>query len=641
MAQLSVPANQSETELAIVTEFWNARKQYDTPLLILPNDQGAGTDTTNSGSLNFSQKRTIRVIEFYSNSRYLVTQRDELGREKPFYNIINAICDTEDAAKDFSTKDIEVTADDEHYVESFLLSKEVYEWGKATRIGTAIKESKRLHTRYGSVLAKKVIKEVNGQKTVTVEFPEWKNVICDQRRILERPIIEIHWDMSRSELFEKRDVWDEDAIKAALAAMPTKGKISHSLNVYELRGLFPQSFYEQVATNGKVKVDWNDTNYTYQYHVLAQVSSKRMVPLYWEDNTEKVYKYIARKPKAGRAFGVGVPEENEQAQVWINDTVQKQQRAFEYSSRVVMQSASKKLKGRNVLTEVEDGQILETDEPISSIALVPPGGLQQFDDMIEQWWTQAQRISSAYNAQTGAPGPSGTAFRTQALQIQQSSGVFAELQAELGMFWEDIFNEWILPYIGKQINAAHILQHDFTPDELKQIDQNFATYTANQRYIQKVLSGGTTTQVEYDLWMQDAIAQQGKTKSTRFLSIPKGYFKDTEAKVTVNITGENKNKAVILESLFNIMTVYAQNPALATNPVLTKLFLEIVEQSGAGISPVSIMAAIGEQAEQAKQQAAQQQQVQPVVPQPGNGQPVNPLANVPQPLSLSAAGGRQ
>ncbi len=41
------------------------------------------------------------------------------------------MCDVENAAKDIDTKDISVTSDDgEHYTESFLMSKDIYEWMK-------------------------------------------------------------------------------------------------------------------------------------------------------------------------------------------------------------------------------------------------------------------------------------------------------------------------------------------------------------------------------------------------------------------------------------------------------------------------------------------------------------------------------
>jgi len=36
---------------------------------------------------DYSQYETLRTIELYHNSRFLTTNKDTLGREKPFYNI--------------------------------------------------------------------------------------------------------------------------------------------------------------------------------------------------------------------------------------------------------------------------------------------------------------------------------------------------------------------------------------------------------------------------------------------------------------------------------------------------------------------------------------------------------------------------
>lgn len=608
------------SELAIVQELHNAKRSYNTPIQILPSDN-ASDGVAQSGALPFSQKKMVRTIEFYSNNRYLISQRDELGREKPFYNIVNAICDIEDAAKDFDTKDVQATSDDQHYVESFLMTKDIYEWMKQVRLGKAINESKEKHTRYGGVLAKKVIKRTDEtdpkSETIFVEFPEWKNLTTDQHNIEGGTIIEDHY-MTRSELFEKRDAWDEDRIKQALKDMPKSGKTYGRFHIYEMRGLFPRSFYKQAKDGGEA--DFEDTDYSYQYHVLAEITSKNAISLYAEDDTEKVYKYLPRKKKAGRDFGVGVVEENEQAQIWTNDTVQKQLRAFEHSSRVVVQSASKKLKARNVLTEVDDGQILEHEEnkPITTVPLVPPGGMAQFGQMLEQWWTQAQRISSAYDAQSGEKPVAGTAFRLQALQLQQSGSVFKDLQEDLTMFWEDLFNCWFMPYLAKKINKKHILSHEFTPDELQAIDKSFAAFTANQEAIARVnsyteadLKSGTLhTQDQYDQTMQNAQQSIGQTKGTRFLEVPKNYFKDVNSKITINISGESKDKQQTLDSLMAIMELYAKYPQLATNSILTKLFLEIVEQSNTGISPVSLMSAISEQAQQIQAQQKQQAQGQ-------------------------------
>ena len=37
--------------------------------------------------LFYNQFETLRTVDFYSNSKYLGGNLDELGKEKPFYNI--------------------------------------------------------------------------------------------------------------------------------------------------------------------------------------------------------------------------------------------------------------------------------------------------------------------------------------------------------------------------------------------------------------------------------------------------------------------------------------------------------------------------------------------------------------------------
>ncbi len=143
----------------------------------------------------FSQKDQIRTIEFYSNSKYLNGQTDELGREKPFYQILNAICDTENAAKDIDTKDISITSDDgNHFLEAFLLTKDVQVWMKESDFAKTLNDMRDVHTRYGSLLVKKCIeKDEDGKKELKIEIPEWKNLITDQVDIIQGAIVEIHY----------------------------------------------------------------------------------------------------------------------------------------------------------------------------------------------------------------------------------------------------------------------------------------------------------------------------------------------------------------------------------------------------------------------------------------------------------------
>ena len=584
----------------ICKELQLINENYNTPINIVDG-------------LTFRQKDLIRTIEFYSNSKYLNGQMDELGREKPFYNIINSMCDVENAAKDIDTKDVQVTSDDgQHYTESFMLSKDLYEWMKEVNFAKTLNDMRDAHTRYGSLLVKKVFDtNEDGERVLRIEIPEWKNVITDQIDIANGPIIECHY-MPLMKIMEKT-AWNQDRISELLGLVKTNGGYSYRLPVYEVYGYFPVSFIKEL--DGKKTSDKDKVTFTYQLYYLASTATdnnkkntpdsmfgEKLIPLYWENNTEKVYKYLARKKKSGRAFGVGVSEEGEEAQVWTNDTVLKQFRAMEFTTKVVGQTASKKLKGRNLLNEVDDGSILEHEDnkPITALNLLPAGGLGQYAGLINQWFTQFERATSAYSAQRGESPTSRTAAKLQTAVLQQSGAVMAGIREDLGIFLTEIFEDWLLPYLSKKLNTEHILAHDFSLSELQEIDKNFSTHVANDLAKEKILSGEVVTMEDYGKAKEEAVQKMQLTKSTRFLNVPKNYYKKVKPKVTFNIVGEQQDKRAVSEVLVNLMKIYVSNPQLILDPVLTQVFMKIIEVSGAGISSVSIISALQARAAEAQ-----------------------------------------
>lgn len=581
----------------ITSEVRNLVFRYGNPIVLM-------------NGLEFKQRDLIRMTEFYVNSRYLNGQKDELGREKPFYNIVNGMCDVENAAKDIDTKDISATSDDgQHYTEAFLLSKDVYQWMKRVNFAKTLNDMRDAHTRYGSLLVKKVIAKEDGKRILRIEIPEWKNVITDQVNMLENPIVECHY-MTPAQLQKKSASWKN--VSDVMSDWMSQGAASSRIPIYEVRGWFPRAFYRELDGGRVTKADKSEFSYQL-YYLAGQYSSDafsdmlpmsesfgigNLTPLYWEDDTEQVYKYAARKKRAGRAFGVGVVEEGEEAQVWTNDAVVKQARAMEYTTKVVAQSASKKLKGRNMLNEVDDGQILEHDDgkPITAVPLLPPGGLAQYQNLLVQWFTQFERATSAYSAQRGESPSSRTAARLQAAVLQQSGSVMQNITEDFGIFLTEIFEDWVMPYLASQLNTEHILAHDFSADELREIDRNFSINFANKAAKEAILSGQIVGEEDYSAFMRGADDFIKQTKATRFLKVPKDYYKNKSVHVTWNITGEQKDKQAAAENLLAILKIYQANPNITDDPILTTLLMNIIEQSGSGLSPTTFVAAIQEKA---------------------------------------------
>src|SRR3954453_11432761 len=60
---------------------------------------------------DFSQYETLRTIELYDNDRFLSGNKDDLEREKPFFNIVSFRKNVATRATDLDTKDVQIQSD--------------------------------------------------------------------------------------------------------------------------------------------------------------------------------------------------------------------------------------------------------------------------------------------------------------------------------------------------------------------------------------------------------------------------------------------------------------------------------------------------------------------------------------------------
>lgn len=572
--------------------------------------------------LTFSQWKTIRMCEFYSNSTYINAGQngtgisgvspnvDELGRDAPFYNIVNYRVTIAKVATDLDIKDVDITSDDpQHYVKAMLLRKEAHEWMKLNNFAQFLNRMGYTRAKYGGVLIKKF--EEKGK--LELQVVQWKNVITDQINITDNPIVERHF-MTHADLLKKRGIWEnvEDVLEESKDISSAKAygakEVSNRICVYEVTGEFPREYLKQCM--GEEIQDDDKYEYTMQQYFIADVYGKTTV-LYHGELKESPYDYLAWEEMEGRGLGRGVIEDAEEAQVWTNDAVKNEKSAMDLAGKVVLKTTSKKI-GNNIL-EIDNGKIFELEEgkELDVLNLVP-SALGQFQNQVDKWRQQADGATSSYDAITGEQPPVNTPYSQTALLNQVASKPFDYRREEAGIFLTRIFDKWVIPHLIKKLKKGHILAADFDEDELAMIDQDFATDRANTKVKEKLLSGEYTSPEEY----QALIEMEKIVGAKRYLEMPDNYFDGIEAKVTVDPTGEMRNKQAVLQSLSTLMgdVIKSFNPNTGTfgvfdNPQLSKIFGTILELSGAGISPVALMGK--------PQSAAVQTQPQPA--QPING----------------------
>jgi hypothetical protein len=548
--------------------------------------------------LIFDFKDTLRTIEFYSNNQYLTGNKDELGKEKPFYNVGNYRVTTAKTATDLDVKDIKYEPDSlNDSVPAMIINHELYKVLKEINFSETLNDMGFARPKYGELLVSK--DEKDGKLDIVVEA--WKNIDADPAYISKAPIIKTHY-LQPSELAEMTGYWDDSEVKDFMKAHTKahKGKIV-PFEVKELIGELSVSYYPDQEENEK-----NDMTFKRMCFYIGIVNKKKYL-LYYEYEKENRFKNLPWEKRPG-APGKGIIELGFEDQVWSNDLMISAKNATNLSTKILLATDSNKVSG-NAITGVDNGHIFEL-EPGRSITPINlgPSKLPEIEKLLNLWDIRYNKEASTYDANTGEAPTAGTPYSQTALLNQVANSPFEYQREVWGIFLNEILNDWILPYLKKRIMKPHYLVSEFSAEELELIDKDIKTKTSNQMIKDKFLQG--TVPTEEDRMMTEMGVEQGLKQfgSKREIDISDGYL-DIDGKITANITGELKNKAVILQSMAqigkDIMATYNPNTntyAAMEDPFLRELYRNIVELSGMPIMSGKLQASQGAQTSPVQQQ---------------------------------------
>ena len=259
--------------------------------------------------------KVIKMCEYYAASRYLTFgengeyNKDGLGRDKPFYNIVNFRVALAKVATDLDIKDIQIVSDNpKHQVQSMLLNREAYEWMKEN-FSLTLNKMGTTRPKYGGYLLKKHM----NKGELEIEVMDWTKIHTDVSDIMGGSIIEVH-NMTPVALKKKEDAWDgiDDVLKAH-RGLKTKDK-TNKIVVYEVTGEFTNATYKDFYGD-EIKEE-DEYNWSLQKYFIAEVNGKKF-PLYGDlltGSLDDYYTYLSWEDQS-LDLGRGVIEDSEEAQV--------------------------------------------------------------------------------------------------------------------------------------------------------------------------------------------------------------------------------------------------------------------------------------------------------------------------------------
>jgi hypothetical protein len=513
----------------------------------------------------FNQPATIEQIIFYYNSKYESGDFDDQGDRKYFYNITRVPCNIGTKAIDFDTKHIKIqTAGGGSPLRTWFFERDLKFWMKDQKFGQTLNRIFHELPIFGSVVLKIIDNKIH--------FVDLRNFFVEQSAdTLDQAnyIIESHnYTPIEFRKIAKKKGWKN---------------INKTLKeFYQMRGVSHIRVYERY---GEVK-DGND--YTYKRVIVADVGKDiedqatgeilpRKGTLLNEEKVEHhPYREFHWEKIPGRWLGVGRVEMLIDPQIRINEISNQQVKSSYWSTLRLWQTKDEGV-NRNLLTDVDNGEILNVEQDISQIDMADRN-LAYYYQEIQKWLSNRDELTFSQDPMRGETGPSGTTLGAMQIAQAQASSYFEQIRENVAMAIKDMLYEVIIPGFKKQNNTEHILR--IAGEDLDHLNNLIIEKKAKDRFMNFVFDNNKIpSKGEYEI-LKTLTKERVERDKEKLIKIPGGFYDNLKYKIDIVITGEALDTQAKASNLFAILQALTTDPTLLSDPTKKKFLNQIMEQAG-------------------------------------------------------------
>ncbi len=558
--------------------------------------------------VDFSMYDTIETIDAYLSSKHITGSEDALGREKPFFNIVTASTNIWYRATDLDRKHIKIMPDSVTSVPlAFLGTVMLQRWMDKNRFGTFLNQWGRTLAKYGSAVVKFVERDGNLEPSVIA----WNRFIADPIDFDAIPHIEKFYVTEAQLKKMGRDRgYNEEKIKEFCEAETTRKTLegfqqdneNDFIEIYEVH--CDMSLKDYKEAEGKNVKDGDEEEYFQQMHVVCftKVNGEyKDFTLFCGREKKDPYMLTHLIKEDGRTLSIGSVEYLFDAQWMQNHSIKQWKDQLDLSSKLIFQTADKNFVGRNVLSAIENGDIM-IHEPGNPLTLINNQGhdITNVQAFMGQWRVLSQEISNTPDVTRGITQAQPVTFGLGQIMNENSNSLFELMIENKALALEDMLKEFVLPHLKTKLNTTDEVMAVFDDNGIAELDALYIPREAAKRYNDQKIQAFLETDFEGDLEgnmeqvpevgqiQNDVKNEMNQQGNKRFFSVEDVSWKEALSdlkwdNVKVEITTENKDKAAVLTSLTTIFQTLAQ-----TDPAKANLVLNAIMTETGAISPLQL-----------------------------------------------------
>ena len=562
------------------------------------------TDTIKVGdNWDWNFRNHVQIIFHLKNGVFFTGINDWM---RAFKNIMRPILKLAYWTEDIEVKDVVFFIEkSEGKSLSFLVKKyhdEVYT--REHDLDTLFDQITESDIDYGGVLLQKGVEMPEVLKLKGVSF-------CDQTDILGSPMAFKHTFSPDKLRSMSKYGWGEKSNGATISLdelctlaeetreSNTLGKQKNQvpgkqIEVHIVHGNLPQHYLD----------DKNDMEYwCNQLQIVAfytkKDNTKEGVVIYRKKEEEGSLKFFTSEEVEDRALGMGEGETLVHPQIWTNFLTIHNTGMLEAGSKVPLYTDDPAYTTKNKIQDMENLEIttIEDGKRIYQVPTVAPANIQLFEREINDWFTFAQTSGAANDPIMGVQPPSGTTFRGQERSVAQGKGSHERRKGKRAKFIEQVYRDWIIPDIKKEILKGKTFLATLSTEELQWVSEQLMDSTFSKYKKDVILNGGgmidgqPMTEEMLTPMKEEFKRNFLKKGNKHLLEILKGEFKDVELKLGINVVGKQKNLVELSDKYLSIIQFAMANPQgfqqAMQIPALAKSFEHILEFSNVNVTDFS------------------------------------------------------
>lgn len=507
---------------------------------------GGGNKKSKRKPYEFSQYDTVEVIDYMSNSKFEMGDKDENGQQKFYINEVDFRREVASKNIDIDVKNFAfIPEEDQSEYGAIFLRKMFRKWAKQTNFGEMINNMVELFPKYGSLV---VQKKGKGIEIVPLQKLRIKQDAKDLQTA--QYVIVENEPMTLTDM-EKFKGWDTSGLE---------GEWDTEYKVLTRYGRVPLSWYKEY-TGGTYKKGDESKSIDVVTVIAPDAESKDPEGkiLFCEEISERPFLEVHYGRQQGRWLGIGEVEKQFENQKIRNMVFNLRKQAVAWSAKKIFQTQDD-TEVNSLVREVKDGDVLKVSTANGIMRLdTTDRALADFNSIDTLVTENANQRAFTFEVATGEQLKSNTPFRLGALQNEEVNKYFAGKRERLGLFLSNIVRDFEIPQFEKDLDDEGTLAVFKNDEEFDKLRNQKKKVLKNRKIVSNVLAGNfnfDASKIEQDVEGELADKEMDTYEFT------KEDIKNLKYTVAIEVTGESVDIPQQMETLTTLYQsmVQVQDP---------------------------------------------------------------------------------